>query len=144
MDWMGSEIRIWLNNSFIDASFSENETYSLLYALESRLELYEDKVFLLSKDEVKSFKSEDNFPNDVSTWWLRTRCLYMEQAVYAACYNGLDYIIEGHPAPSSFGVRPALNLNSSSVLFTTQATGKTRRTSARFLEIRQPRQTNIS
>ena len=77
------------------------------------------KLFLLSLDEVKIIGIYNSMLVNDNFWWLRT----LFNAEYAYDVNGRGYLSDKHAQilSNSNGVRPAFNLNLSSVLFTSAA-----------------------
>lgn len=74
--WRDSEIRIWLNDSFYDDAFSDDEK-NLILPYSTGNELSDsDNVFLLSVDEAERY--QDLFEPDGTGWWLRTAGDYSE------------------------------------------------------------------
>ena len=78
--WENSSVRKWLNNDFLQESFTENERKSILetnvkntpnatYHTSAGKDT-KDKLFLLSCDEVKKYY--DAVHETRSCWWLRT------------------------------------------------------------------------
>lgn len=78
--WESSSVRQWLNNNFLEESFTENERNSILETTvkNSPNPTYktpagkdtQDKFFLLSCDEVEKYY--DAIHETKSCWWLRT------------------------------------------------------------------------
>lgn len=132
-DWSDSNIREWGNSTadtgFIKQSFSENEQKMLLKTSkrsngENPDEQNEDVFFALSKGEaesdyIKKDRAAKTSGNGATVgWWLRTMSGY-EKAYYVDAHGGIyDSIIN-----SNYTVRPAFNLNTTSVLFTTASNG---------------------
>ena len=74
MSWNNSDIRLWANSDFIDAAFSEEEKKQILQSsVENTINDYynlrstEDKVFLLSIDEIAKYFGSKNENYDGST-----------------------------------------------------------------------------
>ncbi len=139
--WESSCIRDWLNNKFLNSSFSENEKTSI--ALTTVLPHYNpkyetdsgnattDKVFLLSVYEVEKYLPSDNLrrcyginSDDLSIskcdWWLRTPGIVPSFETYVKCngcieYYGKDGNCNPYIRPAFF--RPALWIDLDSEYF---------------------------
>ena len=151
--WEGSIIRAWLNAGFKNTAFlsSEQEAVQLI-GVDNRDNpessatgggITEDQLFLLSIKEAinEKYGFTDNYNNTptreakntayakeqgASTnsdgngfWWLRSPG---HDGNYAAFVDG-DGAVDDGVDGEKFGVRPAFNLNLSSVLFTSAAEG---------------------
>lgn len=123
--WGDSSIRYWLNNVFYNSAFSEQERLRILpVKLENKDYYYtscisggrdtEDRVFLLSLDEVKEYlpQPEDRIAKPLTKdgsplWWLRTVGMNSDFALYVhdegEIYAGGEYVDYDYSS-----VRPAL------------------------------------
>ena len=150
--WKDSDIRRWLNGTsgtdFLSKAFSGPEISSIA---DSNVVNFEnpishipggnnttDKIFLLSIDEVRSaeYGFTDNssrmaentehprvgLPGVYNRWWLRSPG---SSATRAAIVTSDGYVIfdGSDKSASDIAVRPAFNLNLSSVIFTSAAVG---------------------
>lgn len=93
-------------------------TSDKLYALASEDQNYYDKIYVGSNNDkeldVHSYSNDMNF-------WLRTPCENRSQVNQALCAYPNNGWVGGTPGYLSNGVRPASNLNLSSVLFASAA-----------------------
>ena len=101
-NWETCSLRSWLNNNFVEDTFSNNEQNMLLPTKIStgNITTY-DKVFLLSKAEKeKYFESEEssiccNGYGDACKWWLRLEgSYYSGKAPYVSKYGSSDFHTE--------------------------------------------------
>ncbi len=130
--WKKSSIRLWLNQGFYESAFSEAEKERVISSFldndfadsdEVQTEITEDRVFILSVDEVKEYMNQENRPCQATLyakskkiwigydgncwWWLRTPG---EQHGYVT-HMGTegDLHVYGNRATAKDGtVRPAL------------------------------------
>ena len=134
-EWIGSKVQKWCKdfagdegaeNNVPDA-FTKGELNAILRT--SAHDLTEDKVFLLSEGEAKLAKygldSENAriayYGTDGRTWWLRTPAARGDgPGAFSVFWNG---VIQGINVGQAHATRPAFNLNSSAVLFTSAAEG---------------------
>ena len=83
------------------------------------------KLYLLSKSEANALSSavrKMNFSNDFSCWWLRSPGYSDFYATYVNGQNGnVDVNSSTYSVSKSLGVRPALKLNLSSVIFSSES-----------------------
>ena len=143
--WQDSDAQVWCNN-FYNSSFSEGEQSAVLATTKSDEEftsstddvpfveseniLNGDRIFFLSAEEAES--SEYGFDDDAArianygdravVWWLRSPCanyVYSVGAVHDYGYVSDFFVIGGE----GWTVRPAFNLDLTSVLFTSAAVG---------------------
>jgi hypothetical protein len=115
--WEHSTLRKFLNSSFYNTTFSEQEKEWIAETTITNSNNPEhgtpggkdtlDKVFLLSIDEVERHMGDDSHINGV--WWLRSPGYH---SFYAACVHVDGYVyVNGIDVSSTGGVRPALWLN---------------------------------
>lgn len=137
----------YVSNNFLDSSFSvaekdlivntnvKNKDYTSYWGISGGNDTT-DKIFLLSINEAKN--TEYGFENNTdpsstrqayrtqyvtggghnNAWWLRSPGnKYYFEAAFITDYNEMD-IVGVHVRLYDFGIRPALNLDISSVLFT--------------------------
>lgn len=118
--WETSYIREWLNETFYEKSFYEWEKKNIL-------PVFDDKIFLLSADEVrKYFPSEQSAvayelmidgkyegtveqPIEIdclpTTWWTRTSGKTADKVVVVDCYGRFD---DAESTSDEIGIRPAM------------------------------------
>ena len=120
--WGNCTLRGWLNGTYLTSAFSSDEQSRIMDTLieDSDNNTDEtdtgnnitDKVFLLSKDEVKKYANSDK--NRQATlidgtsvwWWLRTSGEYSN---YAECVGTDGSVMNGNPVHATTGaVRPAM------------------------------------
>ena len=127
--WKDSYIRTWLNETFLEEAFDEEERKAiskekvLSYILNFRnfkenTKNVKDKVFLLDVAEVEKYLTKDSekraaldYENDdwdFSDWMLRNTSSYGMRLIYIDSFGDLNSY--GH-LTSTYGVRPALWLN---------------------------------
>ncbi len=145
--WAGSSLRQWLNDEFFYTAFSDEERARIqTVTLTNPANPYtgvdggidtEDKVFLLSMDEVlEYFEFEELDPNDMRngsssalitsitqyvadihyapvygqlrTWWLRTPGEKPEEACYVVMTGVPDWWCSSYDVRATYGVRPAI------------------------------------
>ena len=145
--WAGSSLRQWLNDEFFYTAFSDEERARIqTVTLTNPVNPYtgvdggidtEDKVFLLSMDEVlEYFEFEELDPNDMRngsssalitsitqyvadihyapvygqlrTWWLRTPGEKPEEACYVVMTGVPDWWCSSYDVRATYGVRPAI------------------------------------
>lgn len=110
--WDKSDIRKWLNNTYINKAFNKKESSRII-------NVEGDKVFLLSTDEYGKYKNQ--ITNAVSLWWLRSPGKSSNIAAYVSTtgdvyldvfpgFSGSVYV-DGTDARSGLGVRPAIWIN---------------------------------
>ena len=173
-EWVGSSIRSWLNDgndSFLKTAFFD-EQYAILTSdviNDDNLEhgTYagnntEDKIFLLSIDEVLKLNIENevdeekygftddasrqakateyaktqgvNTHNNYAAYWLRSPGGSQSNAAIVGQEG--DVISNGRSVDTSgFGVRPAFNLDASAILFTSDVAGAKAQSSLGLKEI---------
>jgi hypothetical protein len=138
-DWLGSDIKRWLNEDFYNAAFSEkerdaiiNSTYRYGGKYEGSDKTAASKVFLLSTDEARNerfFANDDdritNFENELDCWWLRSPGDddYSAADVYigVGVYTSIGVYDSGESVDLVLSVRPALKVNLSSSIFTSSS-----------------------
>ena len=98
-NWIGSDIRKWLNIEFYQSAFSANEKVKI-GTVES------DKVALLSKEEAESLMTMQERSIN-SWWWLRTAGDSMH---FVSCVLGDGTIDDIGYVSSELAARPTLNL----------------------------------
>lgn len=138
--WVDSDIRGYLNGTFLTGNFSTTEQDAIASSTKnapdssdgngwSRLnyvELINDKIFFLDAKEATNENygysdTDDESANKVKTggngyWWLRS--IHIDGDYITGCVDN-DYCISALSVwDSDGGVSPALNVNLSSVLFT--------------------------
>jgi hypothetical protein len=106
ISWEGSELREYLNGSFYESTFTEEEKKNIAKSnIENKCNPQygttggsetKDKVFLLSIEEVERYFTDssemiaENIDTDeVSWWWLRSPGCGSD---YAACINVVGYV----------------------------------------------------
>lgn len=99
--WNYSEIKQWLNNEFINSSFSDEQRAMLV-----RNDELDCFVFLLSDFEY--LKYMDSIPSILASWWLRSRGQNSYDAL-SVCHTGLISDVSMHVGHCC-GVRPAILL----------------------------------
>lgn len=116
--WSLSTIRQWLNSDFYNAAFSDDEKATIIQTYTTSTS---DNVFLLSKDEVDTYLSDDVIgkrasrqsaeEGKYSDWWLRSGSNRSVHQVtdYDSIYSS------GYPNLSA-GVRPALWVDVRSII----------------------------
>lgn len=136
-DYAASTIRKWLNADFFNTAFSETDKADIYYTYLNNLSYYtliddawaedfdsvptEDKVFLLSYDEVlnEKYGFSDNYESDPlrrttatdyaislngsGTWWLRTPVRSWDAKPSS--------LIDSNTVSTVFGVRPAMRID---------------------------------
>ena len=145
--WQGSDAQTWCNNFYSD-NFSTGEqsaviattksdeaftssTYHYQYAASENI-LNGDKVFFLSTQEAEN--EEYGFTDDAArvadygdsagVWWLRSRSASFAGAAGAAgAVTSSGYVTNNPVGIMDWAVRPAFNLDLTSVLFTSAAAG---------------------
>ena len=127
--WETSELREWLNDSFLRAAFSADEQSGIIPLEVSACNVYpsaegDDRLFLLSEGEVEQYLKQDRTRgciytphaanindlggNDLySCWWLRSACDFKD---FIILHRTLDVVAESDLS-HSFAVRPALWVN---------------------------------
>lgn len=114
--WRDCSLRKWLNNDFINSSFTEVERSRIMPSVlnNDNNPKYKtlggtpttDKIFLLSINEAKTLFANNQARSVFSDWWLRTPGNYPNRAAYVVyggsiCTRGDDNKLDG-------GVRPAM------------------------------------
>ena len=131
-DWEVSEIRSWLNDQFYNEAFSENEKSIIRMTktgIANMTKQTEDKVFLLSEEEIQHYSTEKNDfswlkcePSEFASkngaggyanlstcwWWTRTSC---ENISYAKTVNNLGKLSQEFKDKKGGGVRAAMWIN---------------------------------
>ena len=139
--WRSCNLRTWLNDEFKGRAFSTDEISSIADStvLNDGSDTT-DKIFLLSKAEVVNetygFTSDDNSRKATSTayarsqgayggeWWLRSQGSISGENNAAVVNAGGGVTWGGyHVNNGGYAVRPAFNLNLSSIIFTSAAVG---------------------
>ena len=131
-DWNVSEIRKWLNERFYYMAFSDNEKSIIRLTKTSNANMpnqTEDKVFLLSEEEIQLYIKEENDSSwlkcepsefavmngagygNLSTcwWWTRTTC--EKNIFYAKTVDSFGKISQESKDKKGGGVRPAIWIN---------------------------------
>jgi len=138
INWGSSPLRTWLNSTFIESTFSENERAIIEETLVSNpdsstfvtkgCEDTVDKVFLLSVDEAKMYFKSDSAreaqgtayavsqglyvsPNGNSWWWLRSPGSSTRMIADVGRDGEVDEYGFVVAASIRYGVRPAMWLN---------------------------------
>ena len=152
--WADSDIRTYLNGTFLTNSFSTAEQSAIAQSTKSEadssdgvgdsnlpyISLAGDKIFLLDAKEATNryygYTNEDAMAanreksSDNSSWWLRSSQTGSGSMVGIALMNsGISITPEIN---SNIGVSPALNVNLSSVLFTSVIYGDAGDTGAEY------------
>lgn len=112
--WENSIVRNWIQTDFIPNAFTQDEQNDIIdtnTTIGDKLTI--DKVFCISKDEIKTkkygFKEKNGWSMD--TWWLR----YNEESSYDTSHCAYEtYYYASIATESSHGIRPALHLKKSS------------------------------
>ena len=131
-DWEVSEIRSWLNDQFYNEAFSENEKSIIRMTktgIANMTKQTEDKVFLLSEEEIQHYSTEKNDfswlkcePSEFASkngaggyanlstcwWWTRTSC---ENIACAKTVNNLGKLSQEFKDKKGGGVRAAMWIN---------------------------------
>jgi hypothetical protein len=145
-DWQNSDAQVWCkdfageNGSAVTDAFSEDERTAIQSITkkdnkadpynyswtESKLD--KDKVFFLSAEELADYVGNYNQApglmaylkdsQNAGWWWLRSPVEYYDNIVGYVVNDGM---VNGCTVDDGFAARPALNLNLSSVLFTSAA-----------------------
>lgn len=118
--WKSSDLRAWLNDSFLNIAFDENEKMKIEEVQPG------EKVFLLSVDEIEEYlpkfedrkakyteysrkKASEHYGKSIrepyAFWWLRTQNENDKRYLYHVCNSGWLNAYEG--ADYFDGVRPA-------------------------------------
>ena len=119
--WENSDIRNWLNSTFVDSCFSSRESKQLIT---NNGEDTDDKVFLLSETDYKNYLVDKNLQSchatqyahkkgarttgvDKTQWWLSTQGTKENCIKYVNFDGSID--TEGAlPLVENIGVRPAI------------------------------------
>lgn len=112
--WENSIVRNWIQTDFIPNAFTQDEQNDIIdtnTTIGDKLTI--DKVFCISKDEIKTkkygFKEKNGWNMDA--WWLR----YNEESSYDTSHCAYEtYYYASIATKSSHGIRPALHLKKSS------------------------------
>ena len=131
-NYVDSDIRVWLNDEFYNIAFNaaEQEKINVTLVDNTPKEATQDKVFLLSRDELQNSKygfstDEDRIPkvgdyiratglrmdaslNGQSIWWIRT--IYQPGDPYVV-FGGSPNYHAGDITSTGHGVVPALTIN---------------------------------
>lgn len=126
-DWWKNDIRVSLNSDFISEAFLPNEQNMLCETTFETGMQTNDRVFLLSKEEVEKYlpsvesrKSALSLSsNDFSSWWLRSCKSYASEKgntiyqQYCVNYKGIIYTHSFSDSSLGInrGIRPALWLD---------------------------------
>ncbi len=148
--WANSDVRRWLNNTFMSSAFTAEEQSMIdlartpnrgnsAWGVESQGDTY-DKIFLLDEKEVRTYFGDQSgyrrvcsptlhavanggYINDYSRatwWWTRTPGKDLTHAVYVGNGGNLDY--EGNPINWENGcVRPGLLVSTTRSMTVTPA-----------------------
>ena len=121
-NWRNSEICQWLNNEFYNKVFNKNEKKNIKKPLWGG-----DKVFLLTKEDVKKYFLNDNtrrckateytlkngahvnIYDGYSWWWLRSYKVNTNNRVYCIDHNGVIFYYRTNA--TDILVRPAMWIN---------------------------------
>ncbi len=123
--WEQCSLRKWLNDSFLNEAFSEEERaliQSIIVSVDKISKYYTDKVFLLSYNEVEKYFSDNHARKCAFTayakahaagrgadaWWLRSLTGPDYAAFVESSSGGLYYKSNGFVTSDGCGVRPAL------------------------------------
>lgn len=128
--WETCALRKWLNTDFVKKAFTSSEQSKIqtTHVVNKGNEMYgteggkdtEDKVFLLSIEEVNQYLNSDeiriarNLDNNQIDWyWLRSPGLYADTAAYVFLdWDTGEVNVEGYEVhPVHHGVRPAIWVN---------------------------------
>ena len=123
-----SQMSTWFSGVEQDAVLltSKTESYDSGYyqsasgSIYSADNLYDESLFLLSAEEAETYFSGDD-DRQPGWWWLRSTRRNLGD--YAGCVYGDGYLSQHRRLSVDFGTRPAFQLNLSSVLFTSAASG---------------------
>jgi hypothetical protein len=123
--WEHSDIREFLNSSFYETTFTEQEKAQIAQTnvVNNDSPEYDtsggngttDKIFLLSIEEVNTYFTDDSSRiardtfNNVHGWWLRSPGLFSSYAAYV--YGDGIVRADGFNVDFDGGVRPALWIN---------------------------------
>ncbi len=125
-NWSSSDLCSYLNNTFLTSSFTvaEQEYISTYSGVQEQGYNAGDtftpnqKIVLPSVSEVKdggTWEMDNSSRSSAYNWWLRSPGANV--SVAASVYSGGAVNDNGLPVSNSFGVRPTLKLNLSTVLF---------------------------
>ena len=127
LNFANSDIYKWLNSDFIYNAFSDEERAKIVtttitadpnpYYETNQGGDYDDKLFLLSIDEVEQYFDSDesrvcestesmNIPGGICSWWLRTMGENERYAAYVVAAGNVDY--KGTRTEDLLGIRPAM------------------------------------
>ena len=144
--YQNSDIQLWLKGDFTNNSFTENERDVVLkttktdaaetvYGIEwAETKLVDDTAFLISTREAYDFISEEEgltsqliaYQNDGTPkmWWLRSNYPQYSVAVFDSVITGgmlaSMSVVDAYTGKEVY-VRPAINLHSDNILFTSAA-----------------------
>ena len=109
--WRDSDIRIWLNDSFYDYAFSNDEKNLILPYCTGNGLSDSDNVFLLSVDEVERY--QDLFESDGTGWWLRTPGdnRSYDCVAYVGGFNCIHIYTNGMTPDQVKMIRPAIRIS---------------------------------
>lgn len=117
--WENSELREWLNSTYLEYTFSEEEKSKIITTLNSNLEDLmqgtkaadtEDKIFVLSVDEVKQYMMNGETTDYLAEedWWTRTP-VKSNFYTYISCVDVFGFIEDTCYQSNSLAyVRPAM------------------------------------
>ena len=152
--WGTSAIRTYLNGAFLNNNFTTSEQDAIAASTKSAAAsddgnglsdlnyaaLNSDKLFLLdakeaTKESYGYSNTDDSAANRVKTggndcWWLRSASV--SNSTSAGCVSADGYIYYDYVGNPYVGVSPALNINLSSVLFSSVLSGTAGETGAEY------------
>lgn len=152
--WADSDIRSYLNATFLTSNFSTAEQNAIASSTKNATdnsdgvglsylnyaELNNDKIFFLDAKEATNTNygysnTDDTAANRVKTggsayWWLRSASA--DYTFFAGIVDSDGYIYDADVFPDYVGVSPALNINLSSVLFSSVISGTAGTTGAEY------------
>lgn len=141
-DWGLSTLNLWVTGAFFNNAFSATEQNAILTTYLEDNDWY-NKVFILSKDEAENPEygfngdedrktkgttyamwNNDRDPDFANIWWLRTPESGTGANVHiVGAFGDLDPSRVITSVVNALGVRPAINLKSSSIILTSAAVG---------------------
>jgi hypothetical protein len=153
--WETAEVRQWLNGSFYGTAFTANEQSAVLLStiqnadnMGGSMAATQDKVFMLSLDEASNAAygfaaSSSDSPTRAMTrsdyaiaqgansmWWLRTTTANGMAASLVHGSSGEIYANVFTPTTATVAVRPAIYVDATMALFTSNASGYGAKSSA--------------
>ncbi|MBQ1193654.1 MAG: sortase B protein-sorting domain-containing protein [Lachnospiraceae bacterium] len=152
--WADSDIRSYLNATFLTNNFSTAEQNAIASSTKNvtdnsdgggwsylnYAELNNDKIFFLDAKEATNesygYSNTDSVATNRvktggnATWWLRSA--FTINAQIAGVVNSVGYILNIIVSYDDVGVSPALNVNLSSVLFSSVISGTAGQTGAEY------------